>query len=178
MEKTHGIFPVLDIDDMTWFSADHHFGHRSVLKIVGGKDSTGTSEMRVEDGERALDGGTRAYPATIPRAALWDSSPRPRSSPRQSIGTGIEVDLPFLEIVRCKRLLHAFGYRERADFPVFRAEKTLRPRLERTCLEADSPRAGRSRPRSRRNAASSGHFPRENAEARGPLSRSLRVCRR
>lgn len=33
MEKTHGLFPVLDIDDMTWFSADHHFGHRSVLKF-------------------------------------------------------------------------------------------------------------------------------------------------
>ena len=28
------ILPViLDIDDMTWFSADHHFGHRSVLKF-------------------------------------------------------------------------------------------------------------------------------------------------
>ena len=33
MEKTHGLFPVLDIDDMTWFCADHHFGHRSVLKF-------------------------------------------------------------------------------------------------------------------------------------------------
>jgi len=33
MEKTHGILPVLDIDDMTWFSADHHFGHQSVLKF-------------------------------------------------------------------------------------------------------------------------------------------------
>ena len=44
------ILPViLDIDDMTWFSADHHLGHRSVLKIAGEKGSTGTSRKRAEN---------------------------------------------------------------------------------------------------------------------------------
>lgn len=33
MEEAQGTYPVLDIDEMTWFSADHHFGHRSVLKF-------------------------------------------------------------------------------------------------------------------------------------------------